>query len=126
MLKKILNYWLPPFLWAGFIFYLSSQPNLKSGLEYDFYLRKTAHIFEYFVLTFFIYRTFKFHNFANKKAIGFSIAIAFLYALSDEWHQTFVFGREGKLSDALIDAVGILLYLVHNRLKNFGVFRSHV
>jgi VanZ family protein len=48
---KFIKLWLPVVIWAGFIFYLSSVPNLKTNLKYDFILRKTAHIAEYFILT---------------------------------------------------------------------------
>jgi len=32
-----------------------------------------------------------------------------LYAASDEWHQTFVPGRGGTVSDVCIDTTGIML-----------------
>ncbi|MBE5921868.1 MAG: Cof-type HAD-IIB family hydrolase [Lachnospiraceae bacterium] len=32
-----------------------------------------------------------------------------LYACSDEWHQTFVPGRDGSLRDVLIDSLGVLV-----------------
>ncbi|KKU36226.1 MAG: hypothetical protein UX51_C0053G0009 [Candidatus Azambacteria bacterium GW2011_GWF2_46_32] len=53
--KKIFKHWLPVFLLAGLIFYLSNQPELKSGFEFDFYLRKAAHVLEYFALTFLLH-----------------------------------------------------------------------
>jgi len=34
--------------------------------------------------------------------------VCFIYAASDEYHQSFVFGRAGVIGDVLIDAVGIL------------------
>jgi len=56
-----------------------------------------------------------------KKAIISSAIIAMLYAFSDEYHQTFVFGREGKLKDVGIDSIGILLsglmWYYKNKLK---------
>lgn len=119
MFNKFLKYWIPVLIWAGFIFWLSSIPNLKSGLEQDLILRKIAHILEYAILTFLLYRAFrpeadqfkpgKQEKRAFIKALMLAIIIAFLYALSDEYHQTFVFGREGKLGDVGIDSVGILL-----------------
>ena len=38
-----------------------------------------------------------------------SIVICFLYACTDEFHQTFVVGRTGQFSDVLIDTIGSLL-----------------
>lgn len=56
---------------------------------------------------------------------------AFIYALSDEWHQTFVEGRTGSMSDVAKDTVGIicgiaicalvymaLTYITHKKLKS--------
>jgi VanZ like family len=44
-----------------------------------------------------------------RRAIAVGIAISVLFAASDEWHQTFVRGRGGTLSDVAIDTVGVLL-----------------
>ncbi len=38
-----------------------------------------------------------------------AILLTLLYAISDEYHQTLVPTREGKLRDVLIDFAGILL-----------------
>ena len=35
--------------------------------------------------------------------------LCFLFAISDEWHQTFVPDRYGTVTDVLIDSLGILL-----------------
>src|SRR3989338_8257815 len=111
----ILRHWFFVILWAGLIFILSSVPRLESGLEQDFLLRKLAHIFEYFVLTWFLYSAFSSHYLeVNKKhpphrqALLFVLLLAVFYAVSDELHQTFVFGRSGNLRDVAIDLVGIL------------------
>lgn len=118
-MKNFLKNWIPVLVWAGIIFILSSIPNLESGLKQDFILRKIAHILEYAILTFLLYRALrpeadqfkpgKKEKRAFAKALILAIIIAFLYALSDEYHQTFVFGREGKLGDVGIDSIGILL-----------------
>lgn len=105
-MKNFLKNWMPVLVWAGIIFTLSSIPHLESGLEQDFLLRKIAHILEYAILTFLLLRVFGFQN--NKSIILVAI-IAFLYAISDEYHQTFIFGRKGRLEDVGIDSIGILL-----------------
>jgi hypothetical protein len=38
-----------------------------------------------------------------------SMLLCFLFAISDEWHQTFVPDRYGTVTDVLIDSLGILL-----------------
>ena len=108
-MKKFLKFWFPVIVWAGLIFWLSSIPNLKSSLEQDFVLRKIAHILEYAILTFLFIRALEIEGLATKKAIIFSAIFTLFYALSDEYHQTFVFGREGSLKDAGIDSIGIIL-----------------
>ncbi len=35
-----------------------------------------------------------------------TVAVSFLYALSDEWHQTFVDGRTASMEDVLLDSIG--------------------
>jgi len=71
-----------------------------------FFERKSMHVIEYAILAALFYRAFS-QSFAMKKALWFSLACSLLYAVSDEWHQTFVFGREGVIRDVLIDLVGI-------------------
>lgn len=109
MRNKFLN-WLPVFLWATLIFYLSSQSGLKSGLPwpYDFILRKGAHITEFAVLFLLLLRAMLAAGFQNKKALILSALFAIFYAALDEWHQTFVFGRDGNIKDVGIDTLGIL------------------
>lgn len=107
--KKFLYFWLPVLIWAFIIFILSSIPNLESGLKQDFVLRKIAHILEYAILNFLLIRAFTAEGLDCKKAIIFSTILALLYALSDEYHQTFVFGRAGKIQDVGIDSIGITL-----------------
>lgn len=115
---KIIKLWLPAAVWAGVIFYLSGIPDLKSGLEYDFFLRKLAHITEYFIFTFLLYRafsgSFRMHPL---KLFIYPAALALLYAVSDEIHQYFVMGRCCSARDVLIDSIGIICFLIFIRIK---------
>ena len=74
-------------------------------------MRKVMHASVYFGLAFFII-IFLDIVFDNKK-YGYSILLAFLicvlFAISDEFHQTFVNGRTGRLLDVLIDSLGSLV-----------------
>ena len=88
---------------------MSGHPH-QGPIGWQFYLeRKGAHITEYFILTLLLFRLFRAKGFAKKKIIYFTISLALLWAFSDEFHQLFVFGREGKLSDVGIDSIGIIL-----------------
>src|SRR3989344_6916801 len=84
-----LNYiknWLPVILWAGMIFFLSSIPDLRSGLPniFDLILRKIAHSGEFGILAILIVRAFG----INSKNICLKAAIvAIIYAIADEIHQ---------------------------------------
>jgi len=114
---KNFRLWLPVIIWASFIFYLSSIPNLKTNLEYDFVLRKIAHAVEYFILTFFLYRAFK--GSFNMSIFGLFIypaVLSLFYAVSDEFHQSFVPGRSASIRDVLIDAIGILGFYITAKL----------
>ncbi len=109
MNKKFLN-WLFVVLWMLVIFYFSSLPELSSDLPsaWDFILRKIAHAAEYAILTFLLLRAFFAHQIPIKKALVLAALLAVLYAISDEYHQSFVFGREAAVRDVLIDSIGIL------------------
>lgn len=106
-----LKNWLMVIIWAAFIFFLSHQPGLKSGFPqiWDLVLRKLAHIAEYFVLNVLFIKSFKNYNLSRKKILILSFVFALLYAISDEYHQSFIFGRQGAARDVMIDSVGILL-----------------
>lgn len=91
---KIINLWLPVFVWAAVIFYFSSQPQKHASDFFllDFLIKKAAHVGEYAVLFTLIYR-------ATNKHIPLTFVLTILYAASDEFHQTFVPGRTPKLYD---------------------------
>ena len=75
----------------------------------DHIVRKTAHFTEYAILA----SAFAFHFTVWKKKawqrISMPILLAGLYAASDEYHQTFIAGRSGQVSDVLLDATGALV-----------------
>ena len=110
--------WLPVFLWCAVIYYLSSVPNLKSDLpnQWDFVFRKIAHITEYAVLTFLFFRASS-KNLNYRKAISYSALFSITFALTDEYHQLFVFGRTGNLGDVFIDSLGVFLavFLIYKK-----------
>ncbi len=88
----------------GVIFYFSCRQTTGIGgtvYWHRFLILKTFHLIEYATL-------FVLINFAlNKKTT--SILIAYLYAVSDEIHQSFTPGRTPKFTDTLIDLLGILI-----------------
>ena len=95
----------PPLLLMGVIFFFSAQPDLNSGLGvWDTIGRKLIHAGIYGTLFLLWWRALGWP--ANPLAAA---AITLLYAVSDEYHQTFIEGRHGSPLDVAIDASGILI-----------------
>jgi VanZ family protein len=115
MLKFFLKYYLPVIIVAGTIFYFSGIPGLRYGSESttrEIILRKGAHFVEYAILSFFLWRVFwKGKKMSARRSFWWSFILATLYGVSDEFHQTFVFARTGKVIDALFDSLSALFVL---------------
>jgi len=104
----------------SFIFFLSSgQTSAITGTNVErFLILKSFHLIEYAIL----FICFKIAGYSSKQSLLFS----YIYALSDEFHQSFVPGRTGLLRDTLIDLFGsTLAYIIilltrnkyHSRMK---------
>lgn len=75
---------------------------------------------EFGILTVFLFRSYlKCSGFTKKRSIVFAIIFALSYAFTDEYHQLFVFGREGSLVDIFIDSLGIFFaaFLIYRKVK---------
>jgi VanZ family protein len=125
--------WGPPVAWAGVIFWGSGPPLSSThtsrflvpflrwlipgitsdGLELgQTVVRKGGHVTEYFLLTLLLWRAWSMTKraaWAPGRITAVAAACAVLYACSDEFHQTFVPGRQGQAQDVVIDAIGVLL-----------------
>ena len=115
--KQLIN-WLLVGLWLAVIYYLSDQPNLSSGLQYSFdlVLRKLAHVTEFFVLAYFFNRALLGHKISTVKAVVGTIILTLVAASLDEWHQGFVTGRLRQFSDVLVDSLGLVVFIILDRL----------
>jgi len=107
---RFVSLWGPVALWAGIIFWMSGIPSLTTGWGlYDFLLRKAAHVAEYAVLAALFRRALKGSSTLSPSALFWAtVVFCFVYAVSDEWHQSFVPGREPSFWDVLIDTAGAL------------------
>ncbi len=116
---------------------LSSPVFLSHAETMQFYVRKAAHITEYFFLTlsFFlplrVLLPWKERNTTLKRFLLVYLLPAFwlsiLAACADEFHQSFVPGRCGTPKDVLVDSIGMLLaclllvlcrYFNHKKKRN--------
>lgn len=118
-LRRFLVYWLPPLAWMAAIFICSAQPDLPHAPEplLDLLLKKTGHAAAYGILAWLKLRLLL-HYFGDRHAPPFlrfaSVALTTAYALSDEYHQRFVPGRNGNLADVGVDGLGACCAMLLN------------
>ncbi|MEQ8156969.1 MAG: VanZ family protein, partial [Clostridiaceae bacterium] len=128
-----------------FIFYMSGTPGTESHQEsskvvsiisenknprislnnkkiyLDTIVRKNAHAFEYTVLAFLVSANFFSFDKRGRGVIVYILFICLFYAVTDEFHQSFVPDRTSRASDILIDFGGsligmLLFYLTYYKL----------
>jgi len=105
-LARRIDLWLPPFLVMAAIFALSAQPDLSSGLGLiDVIGRKIIHAAEYALLCVVWWRFLRELMPARRAALA-AFCLSLAYAVSDEYHQSFVEGRRGTPIDVGVDALG--------------------
>ena len=89
-----------------------------------FMVRKTAHFTEYAILALLAARAFisSSHKPLRRRWLIASLLLVVVYALADEYHQTFVPTRTGSIYDSFIDISGgltaLLLLTLWRRRKN--------
>ncbi|NLZ83778.1 MAG: VanZ family protein [Clostridiales bacterium] len=143
---KILS-WVLVVFWMGLIFYFSHQPatessELSSGIteaivdviniiapdndlmsskqSLNFIIRKAAHFGVYLVLGLLLSNGLIYSGVSKHKAIFMALLICILYAISDEFHQLYVTGRSGQVSDVLLDSAGSLVgILLMNAIRRY-------
>ena len=115
LVNSLLRYWLPPVLWMSAIFILSAQPTLPHHPDrlFDTILKKVGHAVEYGILAFLLWRALsRGRGTLSRSALVAAFLVSVLYAVSDEYHQTLVPGRNGRLMDVGFDTVGALVALL--------------
>jgi len=132
---RFIIYWLPVVIWLCVIFTFSGDagstrrtsrfitpilrwlmPNISDAAirQVQTVVRKTAHLTEYAILAALLWRALR-RPFRgdlrpwNWREASLAWMIAFLFAVTDEWHQSFVPERQAQAIDVLIDASGALL-----------------
>ena len=132
---RFLSRYLPLVAWLAFISYASSDsfsagntsriigplvlwlfPNTSAETlaTIHFITRKLAHFTEYAILGFLAARAFRTspHPVISRHWFLISAALIIVYALIDEYHQSFVPTRTGTVYDSLIDMAGGLTALI--------------
>lgn len=140
-MKKHLNLILL-ILWMIVIFVMSSFDASQSGSQSGFIvslinkvlrvenvellgiiIRKLAHLTEYAILGILMINCLK--DYKIRKYLLISVILCFLYACTDEFHQTFIPGRSGNIIDVMIDTTGsfigiIMYYLIFKKWKKLS------
>lgn len=84
---------------------LTSEQIHSEAARLELPIRKLAHMTEYAILA--VLFLLAFLAFGKRRLIFPAAAgCCFCYALTDEFHQTFVEGRAGRFTDVLIDTAG--------------------
>ena len=104
--------WIPSILMMGVIFFFSSLPAglIPSFGEWDLLIKKAGHASGYALLGLAYY-------FALPPRLSswfrwvLAMILVILFALSDEFHQSFVLGRNSSVIDVGIDAMGAAIAL---------------
>ena len=132
---RFVSYYLPLIAWLVFISFASSD-NLNAGntsriigplilwlfpstspdtLAFvNVITRKIAHITEYAILGFLAARAFRTspHPTLKRRWFWICLALVVVYALLDEYHQSFVPSRTSSIVDSMIDTAGGLTALI--------------
>ena len=113
-----LKKWILLLLWMLIIFLFSNQPHsgtithnmIKTYVSsndlvttLNFIIRKSAHVMEYLILFLLTHSLLKEYQTNSKNIIVLSLIFCFLYACSDEYHQSLVPGRTSQFKDVIID-----------------------
>ncbi len=95
----------------GLIFIFSAQPTLPSAEDevLDFVIKKAGHVLEYAILSVLWLRALGAGPRSSKRKWVVALTVTGLYALTDEYHQSFVPGRTASLRDVGFDWLGAVL-----------------
>jgi VanZ family protein len=109
VLRGLVIYRLPAVVYAALLFWASSRsrlplPNFGLGFE-----DKLAHFAAFAILSVLVYVALTRPSRIAQKPHGWAVALASLYALTDELHQRAVPGRLFEWTDLVSDVAGILV-----------------
>lgn len=102
--------WAAVALWMAVIYYFSDQSSfaLLEHVWQPSLLSISAHFLEYAILAALLWHALRSAPALAGRAASLAFIVAVLYAISDEFHQSFVPGRYPDVRDVLVDAAGAL------------------
>lgn len=121
--ERRVYYVLPLFLYLILIFILSSISHYPDEITWVFSFDKCVHALEYYLLGYLLMRVLVTspHRVFSGAAVACAIVFGMLYALTDEWHQSFIPGRYASGFDLLFDGVGVVLAAFTYRLVRYKI-----
>jgi VanZ family protein len=116
--------WAPVIAWAALIFLASAQSDLRfvQDVTLDLVVRKLGHAAVFGILALLLWRAIATTT-RVRRPWAWALALAILYAITDELHQGGVSGRHPSPLDVAIDAAGALIAvsvvaaIVHRRRR---------
>ncbi len=133
---KLISRWGPALAVMLVIFFSSSQTKGSElmpdfGGWHDLIVKKGAHFLIYALLGLALLRGLRGGRPSQRGDYLLAVVFALIYALGDEYHQTFVAGRDGNWHDVVLDTFGAGAALVADYARNkyspqfhFGRVRS--
>lgn len=109
---------------------MSREEQKKVIESFSFPVRKLAHFTLYAVLGMLSFIALVTYNLPLWAKCVMSQAVSSVYAVTDEFHQTFIDGRSGEIRDVLIDSGGaltgiaLLVLLLYYVIKSKWVSRN--
>ena len=131
-IKHFFWFQFPALAWAIAIFVQSSIAYL-SAPDLGFNLQdKFLHAIEYAIFGFLLWRALSNHasEFLQKNSYWLTFLLCSLYAISDEFHQSFVPGRTADVDDVIADFIGagliVTVFYIRRKVKQRNRQRSLV
>jgi VanZ family protein len=134
--SDLLKSWLPVLLWMALMFTASTdlfstehtsrflvpflrwlKPDISGATiaQIHFLIRKAAHLTEYAILAILLWRALRVQRVNVHSSLwpqaALALAVAIIFAVTDEYHQAFVPSRGSSAVDVLIDSCGAALGL---------------
>ena len=104
------------------IYWLSDQPVLPMPMVFSFQ-DKIQHLIAYFIMAVLAWRSFQIMVGSIRILAVVSVVFCSLYGVSDEWHQSFVPGRDVSALDWIADTLGAILAVFLLKKLNKSHFR---